>query len=288
MSKKISVVIPLYNKENSIIATLNSVVNQSYRDFEIIIVNDGSTDSSIKLIRDNFNDDRIAVYDQVNGGVSSARNNGISKSIGEWIIFLDADDLFEADCFEVLLNLSYDFPEADMVVGNFLVKNAQKKISKVYSKRSVRGIVSNPFKSIWYSNFLPRTGNFLIKKEVLEETGLFREDCSVYEDLELILDLISKSKLAYTPEIVMSYVRDHSDLSVNIRPFNKTLPYFINDLSQKNIYHRLIFLELCYQAIAVRKKSNDIIAVKKLKKKIKGYWFLLIMGKILKKISKIL
>lgn len=87
-----SVVIPLYNKAHTIVKTLSTVLNQAYTDFEVVIVDDGSTDGSADVIRQNFDDKRIRIVAQENQGVSAARNRGIIESIGEWISFLDADD----------------------------------------------------------------------------------------------------------------------------------------------------------------------------------------------------
>lgn len=88
----ISVIIPLYNKAHTIVNTLNTVLNQTYHDFEVVIVNDGSTDNGVEVIKQNFNDLRIRIINQKNAGVSAARNRGIQESRGKWISFLDADD----------------------------------------------------------------------------------------------------------------------------------------------------------------------------------------------------
>lgn len=91
-----SIVIPLYNKEKSITTTINSVLNQTCGDFELIIVNDGSTDTSLEIVQ-SIKDERIRIINQKNGGVSSARNQGIIEAKFDWIAFLDADDLWEKD-----------------------------------------------------------------------------------------------------------------------------------------------------------------------------------------------
>lgn len=87
-----SIVIPLYNKAHTIVNTLSSVFAQNFNDFEVIIVNDGSTDGSVDAINEKFNDARIKIVNQENAGVSVARNRGIKEAKGEWIAFLDADD----------------------------------------------------------------------------------------------------------------------------------------------------------------------------------------------------
>ena len=91
-----SIVIPLYNKEKYVKSTLNSVFNQSFKDFEIIVVNDGSTDDSLKII-ESYNSNEIKIYSQDNSGVSVARNMGIEKAKGGYICFLDADDYWYPD-----------------------------------------------------------------------------------------------------------------------------------------------------------------------------------------------
>ena len=92
----ISVVIPLYNKEKQVKQTLRKVLEQTFSDYEIIIVNDGSTDSSAEIARE-FEDHRIKVIDQENAGVSAARNRGIKEAKGNFIAFLDADDEWDKD-----------------------------------------------------------------------------------------------------------------------------------------------------------------------------------------------
>lgn len=106
----ISVVIPLYNKEKQIAKTLQTVLNQTYQDFEIVIVNDGSTDGSVDEVK-KFLNPRIRLINQKNGGVSAARNRGIEEAKGEYIAFLDADDLWDIDHLEVLYQLILAYPK---------------------------------------------------------------------------------------------------------------------------------------------------------------------------------
>ena len=99
-----SVVIPLFNKEKYIKATLDSVLKQTYANFEVIIINDGSSDNSIEVINE-FDDERIKISSQENQGLSASRNKGIKIAIAEYIAFLDADDLWKEDYLEVMHQL---------------------------------------------------------------------------------------------------------------------------------------------------------------------------------------
>lgn len=87
----ISVIVPLYNKEKHICSTITSILNQSYNDFELIIVDDGSSDKSVEIVS-KIEDPRVILVRKKNGGPASARNLGVKKASGKWIYFLDADD----------------------------------------------------------------------------------------------------------------------------------------------------------------------------------------------------
>ena len=87
-----SVVIPLYNKAHTIVHTLSTVMRQNYADYDVVIVDDGSTDNGVQLIREHFKDPRIRIIHQENAGVSAARNRGIDEARGEWVAFLGGDD----------------------------------------------------------------------------------------------------------------------------------------------------------------------------------------------------
>ena len=113
-----SVVIPLYNKENHIQKTLNSVLSQSFTDFEIIIINDGSTDNSLDKVQE-IKDSRINIYTTPNHGVSKARNTGILKSNSQYICFLDADDFWYENHLSQMKRLLDSFPECGLFATSY-------------------------------------------------------------------------------------------------------------------------------------------------------------------------
>ena len=141
----VSVIIPLYNKENAIKQTLESVLNQGDFVSEIIVVDDGSTDSSASIVME-FDDSKIKYFYKANGGVSSARNYGLKKANSSWIFFMDADDLLLSGAIESLVNFSEKYPEATVCAANhYNVKGGEKNLGSTQKKE---GIVSHPLKSL--------------------------------------------------------------------------------------------------------------------------------------------
>ena len=118
---KLSVIVPVYNSERLLERCVKSVLNQSFKDFELLLVNDGSIDSSLSICQAFADSDaRIKVIDKPNGGVSSARNAGLGLSCGKWVTFIDSDDWISKDYFEIL---NHDL-KIDLIVGSiFFVKS---------------------------------------------------------------------------------------------------------------------------------------------------------------------
>lgn len=135
----ISVVIPLYNKEATIISTVSSVLNQVFTDFELVIVDDGSTDNGVNVIKSFTNDSRVKIFQQENQGVSVARNKGVEIAIYEYVAFLDGDDLWEPEYLEKMVEGITRYPEAGMFCcagkvrsgGNDTLRLAEKYKKKI-------------------------------------------------------------------------------------------------------------------------------------------------------------
>lgn len=110
-----SVVIPLYNKAHTIVSTMATVINQIYKNFEVVIVDDGSTDNGAELVRSHFDDPRIRIIHQENAGVSAARNRGIEEARGLWVAFLDGDDEWHPEYLSIMCCAIEKFPKAVMI-----------------------------------------------------------------------------------------------------------------------------------------------------------------------------
>ncbi|RKR08679.1 glycosyltransferase involved in cell wall biosynthesis [Flavobacterium sp. 90] len=204
-----SVIIPLYNKENHIENTIKSVLDQTFIDYEIIVINDGSTDKSEALALE-FNDDRIQIYNQKNQGVSTARNLGIEKSKGKLIAFLDADDYWFPNHLEELAQLYQDLPNCGIYCSRYKIKTAKNHFqTPVYSgiDKEFCGIVADSF----YSNQPFRitwTSCLAIPKDILENFGGFTPNVTNGQDLELWTKIAIKYPVAITNTITAIYNND--------------------------------------------------------------------------------
>ena len=172
----ISVVIPLYNKEKQIKRTLQSVLTQTFQDFEIVIVNDGSTDNSTIEV-EKIKDSRIRLIHQENAGVSAARNKGIEEAKYELIAFLDADDEWKSKYLEVQYNLYRKYPECDIFACNYEFVNEKHDISptiiKKLSFKENDGILNNYFEVACVSHPPLCSSAIVIKKKAIQAIGGF-------------------------------------------------------------------------------------------------------------------
>ena len=195
----ISVIIPLYNKEQFIEKTLLSVLKQSFTDFEIIIINDGSTDNSID-IANSFDDERITLYTTLNKGVSYARNYGVSKSTSDLIAFLDADDLWESNHLENLYSLYTNFPSCGLYATAYYKRFFNgKKMNAHFNGVSTDhfGVIDDYFLASTKDS-IAWTSAVLIPKKTLREIGGFDEDMRSGQDTDLWIRIALKDPVAFS------------------------------------------------------------------------------------------
>lgn len=183
----VSVVIPLYNKGPYIARALSSVLTQNMQDFEVIIVDDGSTDNGPAAVRE-VDDPRIQLIQQRNQGVSVARNRGISTARAELVAFLDADDEWLPEFLETILRLRRKFPEAGAYAT--AVSTAHKDTIKHSRYRSVpsqfgEGVISDYFRSLILGDTMLRSSSVAIPRDILQEMNGFIIGAKWGEDLDL-------------------------------------------------------------------------------------------------------
>lgn len=202
-----SVVMPLYNKGLSVGSAIQSVLNQTYKDFELIVVNDGSTDASADIVA-SFEDPRCRLIHKVNGGVSSARNAGIRASSNEFIAFIDADDLWSPMHLEVLNRLIKRFGDHADVFSTMIVETEAELNCGLY----VAGILVED--SLIVDYFVPASAparllsssSFAVRQSVAHQVGLFDERLSYGEDVEFWYRIFRRGfKLAATPQATAQY-----------------------------------------------------------------------------------
>lgn len=204
----ISVVIPLYNKEPIIEKTLKSVLSQDYSDFEVVVVDDGSTDNSVALV-ESIGDPRIRLIKQENGGPSKARNTGVKNAKGNWILFIDADDEMLPETLNYFSSLISKVADAKIFLGEVLF-NKDGVISK--ANQYNEGYVNNPFKAHLFDCLTECTGSLIYKKELCLEYP-FDENIRRYEDLKPLFDLYRKYKVYLCPKPVVQINLGYSSAS---------------------------------------------------------------------------
>ncbi len=178
-----SVVIPLYNKEKRVKNTIESVLNQTFQDFEVIVVNDGSTDNSLEVVK-SFNDERIRIINQKNSGVSSARNRGIKEAKYEWIAFLDADDLWDHNKLEMVAEVIDKEKNVNWIItGYTLLKNEKRSVKLIYNKnRKLENVIDDLLLGLKI-----HTSAVIVQKKIFieDERLFFREGLNNSEDREV-------------------------------------------------------------------------------------------------------
>lgn len=204
----ISVVIPLYNKEKSIAQSLKSVLDQTYTNFEIVVVDDGSTDKSVEEVR-SIGDDRIQLLGQSNAGPSKARNTGVKNSKGDWIVFLDADDELLPDALSIFAEIIVEHQDVDIIDCNRYVRRGN---DEQLGFHPLEGYVKNPFKECFYGLVSPGEGRAAFRKTLLLKRP-YHEKIRRFEDAELIIRLLSDAKVYSSRKATMIVNCDFSAAS---------------------------------------------------------------------------
>lgn len=207
----ISVVIPLYNKEKSIASTLRTVLNQTFSDYEIVIVNDGSTDGSVEEI-EKVQDDRIRLVHQPNAGVSAARNRGIEEAKGDLIAFLDADDEWKPEYLATQYHLFQKYPECSVFACNYEFRDVSGKVTPTLIHKlpfvGEDGILSNYFEVASSSHPPLWTSAVMVKKQAMQAIGGFPLGIKSGEDLLTWARLAVNGMIAYSKRPLAVFIFD--------------------------------------------------------------------------------
>ena len=225
---KVSVIIPIYNGEKYFADCIQSILDQSFTNIEIIVINDGSTDGSLSLIkRYAQNDSRIVVINQKNKGVSAARNAGLSKARGDYIMFVDADDyIARKDALELLIDFAKENGNPDVVcfrrVGDTRGRKAPSGYSKLNDSIIGRMIVDETINTLW---------DKLYKKSIIKENSIkFPVGIRMAEDLLFNVQYFCEAKtIGFFDEELYYYREDNQESATK-----KYMPNKYDDLMYVN------------------------------------------------------
>lgn len=257
---KFSLILPVYNVEKYIDKCMNTILEQTYSDFEVILVNDGSKDNSLSICRQYEKlDNRIKVIDKNNGGVSSARNEGMKQAIGEWIIFIDPDDWIDNQCLKKCAEL-IENQSVDMVCYN-AIKVYENNLQEYCPMRSIEpdlyvigegekkelfySLAVSSYRNHFYAGELVRAvwGKTLKRDLIIENDLKFDTSLSHGEDCVFLMEYLHVSKKILLSNEYLYYYRIRSGSAVTSGPKDKEKVYSyqfkrIAELIKKDGYDR--------------------------------------------------
>ncbi|WP_414622130.1 glycosyltransferase [Calothrix sp. CCY 0018] len=208
----ISVIVPVFNGEKTIEETINSILNQTFQNIEIIIINDGSTDATLETIK-NISDSRIKVFSYPNAGLSASRNRGIDRAKGEYISFIDADDLWTPDKLELQWQALQSNQEAAVAYSWTDYIDESSKFIKSGRRIKANGDV---FSKLLITNFIENGSNPLICKKALE-IGSFDESLPAAEDKDMWLRLAANYEFVCVEKPQILYRISTTSMSTNLK-----------------------------------------------------------------------
>ncbi|NES24778.1 MAG: glycosyltransferase [Symploca sp. SIO3E6] len=208
----ISIIIPVYNGEKTIRETIESVYNQTFSDWELIVINDGSQDSTLEILS-SISEPRLKIFSYPNGGQAISRNRGISQAKGEYISFLDADDLWTPDKLATQLRALQENPQAAVAYSWSDFIDESSKFLRPSGHVTVNG---DALANLLLVNFLDNGSNPLIRRQALDEVGGFEASLTPAEDWDLYLRLAACYHFVAIPVPQILYRTSAGSMSTNV------------------------------------------------------------------------
>ena len=210
---RVSVIIPAYNAENTIVETIISLQKQTLQDIEILVIDDGSKDKTVDVVQQ-LTDPRIQVFIYPNGGVSVARNRGIEKAKGEFIAFIDSDDLWTEDKLELQLAALEQHPDASAVYSwTVNMMDNGKSLSFVQGGEST--LEGNIYPDLLLGHFIGNASNVLVRRDVIDVVGGYEPNLE-FSDWDFCLRVAAKFNFAVVPKPQILYRKIAGSMSSNV------------------------------------------------------------------------
>ena len=207
MTPLFSVIIPTFNRSHVLLRAVDSVLKQTYKNFELIVVDDGSTDETQTILEGHIKEGQIKYLRQENKGVSSARNFGVRNSKGDWLAFLDSDDEWLKSKLEKQVELLQKRPELRLIHGEELWVRNGKRVNQKKIHQKFGGFI--------YEKCLPlcliSPSAVIIERKLYEEMGGFDEEFVVCEDYDLWLKITSLYEVGFVTEPIIYKYGGHED-----------------------------------------------------------------------------
>lgn len=262
MIDKVSVIIPTYNREKTILRALNSVLNQTYSNIEVLVIDDGSTDATAELVK-GIKDERVNyIVLEKNGGPSNARNAGVQMAEGEWIAFQDSDDCWHKDKLEKQIAYAKEHPEYTMIycMYNAILENGEQLI--IPPKPWMNPMDGNMVRTLLQRNMIGAP-TILAKKEAFLETGGFDTSYKALEDWDFAIRFALENEIGFVTEALMDCYISNSGVSSNTGAYYearcKMLGQYKNAMMQEGV------LETVMQDILMRAQGSGVAdSVKKM------------------------
>ncbi len=240
---QVSVIIPAYNAEKYLAETVQSVLCQTFTDFEIIICDDGSTDATASIAK-SINDSRVKYLCQKNSGVSTARNKGAEIASGKYLAFLDADDLFQPENLAKKFSLLEKDKSLALVFADCNVIDGSGRPTGEILAGKDDHILHNLL--LWNGTVIPGPSSILITREAFEQSGGFDPQFSTAADQDFFFRIAHKHKCARVPEVLTSYRKHDSNMHMNIEVMERDHIGVYEKASGSNLFGSNSFRRKCF------------------------------------------
>ena len=251
----VSVIIAAYNAEDTIAQTIFSVLNQSFKDLEVIVIDDGSKDNTSARVLE-IDDNRVKFFPYENGGVAKARNRGITHASGEYLAFLDHDDLWTPDKIEAQVSALQKFPDAGIAYSWTINMYSEEKPIR-FTKLSPVNFEGDVYPQLLLSNFVGSGSNILARATAIKSIGGFDPTPISNEDWDFYLRLAAKWSFVVVPQYQIIYRHTSNSMSSQVQRLEKggvilldkvyqSVPQNLQHLKQQSLCNHYLYCSILY------------------------------------------